>query len=219
MTPQLVAAVGAWCDTRRVRVMRVPAVLLDPDETWWIDGKPSTVPPADAASGWATVPPLLLQLAAAVGVSGESGKGTGRGGGGVVDWDAVDILDRLRDCAEWRPSGGVPLGRWLRQSALLPWGELEAAQQARVLWSLARRAESHLVPPEVAPWRYVRADCPQCGYRRLSAVDGDGLPVTGFALVVEFHRHFVNRLVCQVCWALWTRQQLADWALDMLALT
>lgn len=212
MTSTLAAAVAAWCDTRRVRLMRIPAASETADG-WWTGGRHVLEPPPQVTGQWATVPPLLTQLAAAVAPSGESGKGTGRGSGGPVDWDAVDILDRLRDVAGWRPeTARAGLGRALRMLPVLPWDAGAADQTARVLRSLAGRADALLAPAEVAGWRYIRDDCPACGYRVVSVPGDAGDPVRGFALVVEFTRQWINSMSCQVCWGYWTRQDLADWA-------
>lgn len=223
-------AVNRWTDTRKVRLFRTELLAADPWSPPAVSDDPAALAAADAARAqvlakltdtWATMPPLLRQLEAAVAPSGESGKTTGRGAASVVDWDAVDILDRLRGTAtDWAGAAGLPwrpdLAGRLRQVAGHTWDPEQAWMLARIVEGLAKRADTHLTPPEVAPWRYVRTDCPNCGYRRLSAEDADGAQVTGFALVVEFHRHFVNRLVCQVCWVSWTRQDLSDWALAAL---
>lgn len=208
------AVVAQWCDARRVKLLRSPVLT---DEAWWVNGQQVVAPPVEATSGWAAVPPLLQLLTMAAVPSGESGKATGRGTTSPVDWDAVDLLDRLREVAtSWQAAARLTsrptLTGKLRQLGGHTWEPDDGALLARLLGGLARRADAHLTPPEVAPWRYVRENCPQCGYKLLTTVSADGSPVTGFALMVEFERGFVDRMICQVCWWVWTRQDLADWA-------
>lgn len=214
MNADLAAAASLWCDYRRVKVLRTP----DSDAEWWYAGGHHAAAPPAAVGEWATIPPLIDQLQAATVPSGETGKGAGRGTGGGPDWDALDILDRLRDTVDtWRNyghiAGRVPLARGIRQVATHPWPEHEGAQLARVLADLADRADAHLTPPDVAPTRPVRGiSCPECGARTVAGRDPYGEPAQLPALLVVLNRGLVRYVTCQACSAQWGRDQLEHWA-------
>lgn len=211
----LQAAAAAWCDQRRVKLLRTPGQA----DTWWYAGQAHDDPPAGAAGEWATIPPLLDQLRAAVVPSGESGKG-GRGGtGGGPDWTSVDLLDRLRvTLADWRDRAGLDAGsrtlvQQVRQVCAHDWPDLEAGQMARVLLNLAREAQGHLTPPDATPTRYVRATaCPDCGERTVPVVNEHGDPAQQPAVIVVLNRGLVRYAQCQACGVQWGRDQLAGWA-------
>jgi hypothetical protein len=214
MNPDLTAAAATWCDYRRVKILRTPSN----DRDWWYAGEHQTIAPAAAADEWATIPPLVDQLQAATIPSGETGKGSGRGTGGGPDWDALDILDRLRDTVDtWRNygrlTGRVPLARGIRQVATQPWPEHEGAQLARVLADLADRADAHLTPADVAPTRPVRGvACPQCGALTVPGHNQYGEPAPASALLVVLNRGLIRYVTCQACSAQWDRSELEHWA-------
>jgi len=190
----LIAIVAAWCDTRRVQILR--------------DG---------GTAEWTSIPPLLARLRAAVGSNATVRERSGGGGGSPVDFDALDILDRLAvTVADWTALVGLArrqaLGSGLRQLAVHPWlpDGPDPLVLASVLDSLAVRADAHLCPPEVADTRYVRdTPCPRCGERSLaSGMTGFGEPARVPVLAVALNRGLVRYVWCQACGQQWSRDQL-----------
>lgn len=202
----LSAAVAAWCDTRRVKILR--------------DG---------GASAKATLPPLLTQLGEAVG-SGSSWRARRSSGGRCpVNLGALDLLDRLRITLA-DATGGLarriegprfPGGHlwWpveteatLRRLPHLPWPAGDGDRLAARLDRLADEAACQLAPPDIPAWRAVRdTPCPRCGYRVLIDLDDEGERVRIPVLLATFDgAGQVAHVTCAACWSGWWRNQIPE---------
>jgi hypothetical protein len=201
VTTPLASAVAAWCDTKRVKLLR-----------------------DDGHTDSAVVPPLLMRLRAAVGSNTVVHERSGGGGGSPVDLVALDLLVQLvHTAARWTAAAGLlprPVGAdGLRQLAVHHWPPdgPDPDLLADLLRRLAERAESHLSPPEATATRYVRdTPCPACGARSVAAgTNAHGEPTRTPAVAVEFHGGLVRYAWCQECGQQWPRDQLTAWAAEV----
>jgi hypothetical protein len=195
MDVDLAAVVAAWCEPRRVRVLR-----------------------DDGHAVWATIPPLVDLLLEAVASNGAGDQRRTSSGGSPIDLDVLDILDGLRvTIADWRGRAGLQprpgLAAGVRQIAAHPWPPDDGQLLGRVLTALAGRAEEYLTPPDVAPERHVRdTPCPDCGAWTVPVTNSFGEPGTAPALLVVLNRGLVRYVTCQACGREWDRSVLEAWA-------